>query len=240
VGSVTRQWIDPEAPAPAYSGIMSIGGFSRVPGLEATPNTQNMVFGVRGFFGYLVRDDGTVYWFANPTKPELGRDELRAVPAAAWLDELRALHSDDPYPVPQILAAAGEQVGAYGVYDLTHVPHWHRGRVVAIGDAVHATSPSAGQGASLALEDAATLARCVRDEPDHERAFTEFERIRRPRVEEVVAYARKISKQKTVTTSRLAIAIRDAMLPLFLRGAMTDTRNNALYNHVVAWDEPAS
>ncbi|MDR6868518.1 2-polyprenyl-6-methoxyphenol hydroxylase-like FAD-dependent oxidoreductase [Microbacterium resistens] len=239
VGSVVRRWIDPQAPEPAYSGILSVGGFARLPGLEPTPLTQHMVFGARGFFGYLVREDGTVYWFANPTRAEMDRDELRAVPSAAWLAELREIHSDDPYPVPQILDAAEGEIGAYGIYDLAHVPHWHRGRAVAVGDAVHATSPSAGQGASLALEDAATLARCLRDEPDHERAFAQYERTRRPRAEEVVRYARAISKRKSTTSSKIAIALRDLMLPLFLRGAMTDSRNDHLYNHTVPWDDPA-
>ena len=32
------------------------------------------------------------------------------------------------------------------------VPVWHDDRMVIIGDAAHATSPSAGQGASMALE----------------------------------------------------------------------------------------
>ncbi|MDP9793002.1 2-polyprenyl-6-methoxyphenol hydroxylase-like FAD-dependent oxidoreductase [Catenuloplanes nepalensis] len=35
---------------------------------------------------------------------------------------------------------------------------WHRGRVVLIGDAVHACPPTLAQGAALALEDAAVLA----------------------------------------------------------------------------------
>jgi len=239
VGSPTRRWIDPDAPEPPYAGLLSVGGFSHVPGLAPTPLSQHMVFGARGFFGYLVRDDGTVYWFANPTKPELDRDDIRRIPSSAWLDELRALHADDPYPVPQILAGATADVGAYGIYELLHVPHWHRGRAVLVGDAVHATSPSAGQGASLALEDAATLALCLRDDPDPERAFARYESLRRPRVEEVVAYARTISSQKKVTTSRLAMIVRDALLPLFLKRAMTDTRNNHLYNHRVPWDAAA-
>jgi len=234
IGSPTRRWIDPAAPDPDYSGLLSIGGFARVDGLAPTPLTQHMVFGARGFFGYLVRDDGTVYWFANPARAEIDRDEIRAVPDKAWLDELRTMHADDPYPVPQILDAATGAVGVYGIYELPHVPHWHRGRVVAVGDAVHATSPSAGQGASLALEDAAVLAMCLRDEPDHERAFARYESIRRRRAEEVVAYSRAISRQKTVTSSKFAVIVRDALLPLFLRGAMRDTRNNHLYNHVVA------
>lgn len=232
VGSPTRRWIDPHAPEPAYTGMFSIGGFARVPGLAPTPLSQTMVFGARGFFGYLVRDDGTVYWFANPAKPEMTRDELRAVPSSAWIDELRELHRDDPYPVPQILEHVTGDVGAYAVYDLTHVPRWHRDRVVAVGDAVHATSPNAGQGASLALEDAATLARCLDHDANHARAFTAYERTRRPRVERVVAYARAISKHKTVAKSRIAVALRDAMLPLILRSATTDTRNNDLYDFV--------
>lgn len=240
VGSPTRRWIDPDAPEPAYSGLLSIGGFSRVDGLQPTPLTQHMVFGARGFFGYLVRDDGTVYWFANPARAEMDRDELRAVPSEVWLDELRTAHAADPYPVPQILDSVTGDVGAYGIYELPHVPHWHHGRAVAVGDAVHATSPSAGQGASLALEDAAVLALCLRDEPDHQSAFARYESLRRHRAEEVVAYSRAISRQKTVTSSRIAVAMRDALLPLFLRGAMRDTRNNHLYNHVVEWADQAA
>jgi 2-polyprenyl-6-methoxyphenol hydroxylase-like FAD-dependent oxidoreductase len=37
-------------------------------------------------------------------------------------------------------------------------PPWHRGRVVLIGDAAHATSPHCGQGAAQAIEDAIVLA----------------------------------------------------------------------------------
>ena len=159
VGSPTRRHIDPDAPAPAYSGLVGLGGFARVPGLAPTPEAQHMVFGRRSFFGYLVRDDGEVYWFANVTRPDGDRAALRAVTAEEWLATLRELHADDPYPVPQILAHATGEVGGYPIDDLAHVPHWSRGRVVAVGDAVHATSPSAGQGASLALEDAITLAR---------------------------------------------------------------------------------
>ncbi|WP_345599527.1 FAD-dependent monooxygenase [Thermocatellispora tengchongensis] len=43
------------------------------------------------------------------------------------------------------------------------VPHWRRGRMVLVGDAVHAPSNSSGQGAALAIESAVLLARCLRD-----------------------------------------------------------------------------
>jgi hypothetical protein len=35
--------------------------------------------------------------------------------------------------------------------------------MIDLGDAAHATSPSSGQGASLAIEDAVVLAKCLRD-----------------------------------------------------------------------------
>jgi 2-polyprenyl-6-methoxyphenol hydroxylase-like FAD-dependent oxidoreductase len=43
---------------------------------------------------------------------------------------------------------------------------WHRGRIVLIGDAVHATTPHLGQGAAQAMEDAVVLGELLaRDEP---------------------------------------------------------------------------
>jgi 2-polyprenyl-6-methoxyphenol hydroxylase-like FAD-dependent oxidoreductase len=231
IGSATRTHIDAHAPNPRYSGLVGLGGFARVIGLPPTPATQHFVFGRRSFFGYLVRANGTVYWFANITAAEPSRVSLRDVSAAEWLDRLRDLHQDDPYPVPQIIDGHDGDLGAYPIYDLSGVPRWSRGRVVAVGDAVHATSPSAGQGASLALEDAQALAMCLRGEADHEAAFARYQAMRQPRADKVVDYARKINSQKRVSKSRVAVAIRDAMLPLFLKRAANDRSNDWLYNY---------
>jgi 2-polyprenyl-6-methoxyphenol hydroxylase-like FAD-dependent oxidoreductase len=159
---------------------------------------------------------------------------------AEWLVRLRDLHRDDPYPVSQILDGHDGDLGAYPIYDLNGVRHWSRGRVVAVGDAVHATSPSAGQGASLALEDAQSLAICLREEADHEAAFARYQAVRQPRADKVVDYARKINSQKRVSKSRVAVAIRDAMLPLFLRRAANDRSNDWLYNYRVMQGRPLS
>jgi 2-polyprenyl-6-methoxyphenol hydroxylase-like FAD-dependent oxidoreductase len=238
IGSPTRSHIDAHAPNPRYSGLVGLGGFARVAGLSPTPATQHFVFGRRSFFGYLVRADGTVYWFANITAPEPSRGSLRDVSAADWLDRLRFLHHDDPYPVPQIIDGHQGDLGAYPIYDLSGVPRWCRGRVVAVGDAVHATSPSAGQGASLALEDTQALAMCLREEVDHEAAFARYQAMRQPRAYKVVAYARKINSQKRVSKSRVAVAIRDAMLPLFLKRAASDRSNDWLYNYRLRESRP--
>ena len=82
--------------------------------------------------------------------------------------------------------------------------------------ATQCTPPARAQArASLALEDAQALAVCLREEADHEAAFARYQAVRQPRADKVVDYARKINSQKRVSKSRVAVAIRDAMLPLF-------------------------
>ncbi|KAJ7711461.1 putative kynurenine 3-monooxygenase [Mycena olivaceomarginata] len=73
------------------------------------------------------------------------------------------------------------------------IPHWHRGRVCLVGDAVHAL-PLNGQGSAMAFEDATYLARLLGAHPldaprDVARVFAQFERNRRPRIERVRALA---------------------------------------------------
>jgi 2-polyprenyl-6-methoxyphenol hydroxylase-like FAD-dependent oxidoreductase len=95
------------------------------------------------------------------------------------------------------------------------VPVWRRDRVLLIGDAAHAASPSSGQGASMAVEDAATLGRCVSATADIPSALAGYERLRRTRVEKVVAVGRRTSSGKTAGPVRARF--RDAMTPPLVR-----------------------
>jgi len=82
-------------------------------------------------------------------------------------DQLRALFRDFGDPVPHLLAQLEDgdpvHVGRIEEVDLDRFVDQ---RVVLVGDTAHATSPSMAQGASMALEDALTLAgelmSCVR------------------------------------------------------------------------------
>jgi FAD-dependent urate hydroxylase len=148
-----------------------------------------MIFGKHAFFGYCVRLSGETYWFANPARrDELTRQELSAISPQTWREQLLELFADDSGSATEILQATGDELVAYSIYDMPIVPTWHRGSIVLLGDAAHATSPSSGQGASLAIEGAVVLAKCLRDLPGTRQAFPAYERLRRGRVEKVVKY----------------------------------------------------
>nr|WP_308129383.1 FAD-dependent monooxygenase [Actinoplanes polyasparticus] len=62
-----------------------------------------------------------------------------------------------------IIAATDKIFAGWNTYDVPALPSWHRGRMIVIGDAVHASAPSIGQGAAMAIEDAMVLAQSLRD-----------------------------------------------------------------------------
>lgn len=51
---------------------------------------------------------------------------------------------------------------------------WHRGRIVLLGDAVHATTPHLGQGAGMAIEDSIVLAEELERHDDIESALAAY------------------------------------------------------------------
>jgi 2-polyprenyl-6-methoxyphenol hydroxylase-like FAD-dependent oxidoreductase len=86
--------------------------------------------------------------------------------------------------VPDLLRAAHTAEDFY--FDAlvqVHMDNWTRGRVALIGDAAYCPSPLTGLGTSLALVGAYVLAGELAAQPDHRAAFTAYERIVRPYVD---------------------------------------------------------
>jgi 2-polyprenyl-6-methoxyphenol hydroxylase-like FAD-dependent oxidoreductase len=239
IHSRTRRIIDANAPAPQYTGLISCGGYARLP-KGALPHlplaTQHLVFGKEAFFGFLISPEGDVYWFENLAYPGTPRrSELEAIPGEEWKARIMALHKEDQPYIQEIIAATGHKLGMYPIYDIPTQPVWHKGPVALIGDAAHATSPSAGQGASLALEDAIVLAKCLRDLPDAGAAFQSFEQLRRERAERVVKFSRRRGQNK-VTANPVAHWLRDLTLPLILRTFAKEETLEWVSGYKVAWD----
>jgi hypothetical protein len=55
----------------------------------------------------------------------------------------------------------------------------------------------------------------------------------------MVAYAQQINKYKRISTNPLAVRMRDALVPLFLRKAASDTSNRWIYDYQIDWNTPA-
>ncbi len=69
---------------------------------------------------------------------------------------------------------------------------WHRGRIVLLGDAVHATTPHLGQGAGMAIEDAVVLAQELASSTTHETAFEAYRARRYDRCAYIVKNSKAI------------------------------------------------
>ncbi|ASQ95924.1 FAD-dependent monooxygenase [Streptomyces sp. 11-1-2] len=199
IRSTVRTVIDPESPAPEYGGVLSFGGYAPM-GSEAgvEPGTTYFAFG-RAFMGYWQGADGRMIWFAGlPTDTPPSPADLARVPSAEWLSRLRDLYTGH-VPGERLLRHTGpDELMVVGRMErMPPVPHWYSGRMVLVGDAVHAPSSSSGQGASLAIESAVELARCLRDLPVPGDAFAAYEALRRPRVEAIGRNAAAVNKVKS-------------------------------------------
>jgi 2-polyprenyl-6-methoxyphenol hydroxylase-like FAD-dependent oxidoreductase len=216
LNSRTRTLLNPGAPGPRYLGLLNAGGFTTGPvdaDLDRTPGLVSMAFGKRAFFGWSVAPDGSVWWFANPASKQ--PVEPRDWTEASWRARLLELFAADAIPATAIIRATDEVLGPWNTYDLPRVPVWRSGRTVLVGDAAHAASPSSGQGASMAIEDAVTLGRCLAGQPDVPVALADYERLRRDRVEKVVAYGRRNGSAKAA--GPVGAALRDAIVPPLMR-----------------------
>jgi salicylate hydroxylase len=89
-----------------------------------------------------------------------------------------------PNPEPRLAKLLSLVTGCskWGLFTRPLTQNWGRGRIQLIGDAAHAMLPNAGQGACQAFEDAYILARWLEACRDPIAAFTNFRRIRIPRV----------------------------------------------------------
>ncbi|MDH6119557.1 FAD-dependent urate hydroxylase [Kitasatospora sp. GAS204A] len=188
IRSTVRTLIDRAAPGPEYAGLISFGARVDRAELPDTGGKMNMSFGKRAFFGYQVFDDASAVWFVNlPNREPMTAAEVQRTPAEQWLPRLRQAFAEDRTPAARLIAATTpDQLLIVGpVENMPQVPTWSRGRLVLVGDSAHAPSSSSGQGASLAIESAIQLARCLRDLP-REEGFAAYEAERRPRVEKII------------------------------------------------------
>lgn len=235
VHSTVRRILDRTAPEPTFVGLINVGGYASGVSVDSDPGVYNMIFGKRAFFGYVAAPNGEVWWFANvPRADQPVRGELATVGTAEWHRRLDVAFAKDAGPAAALIAATTHELTADPVHAIPHLPTWHDQRAVVIGDAAHAPSPSSGQGASLAIEDAVVLARCLRDLPDSDRAFRSFETQRRSRVERIIKNAARINGSKAA--GPFGSAVRDLLMPAAMKFFKPEKMTAWQYDYRIVWD----
>jgi 2-polyprenyl-6-methoxyphenol hydroxylase-like FAD-dependent oxidoreductase len=237
--STTRRLVDPKAPKPRYIPLLNTGGWAasdRAPRVDSEVGTMAMYFGRDAFYCHMKAPDGTLWWFANiPQVRELSPAELAAITDEQWRRRLMEVFAVDATAATAVIAATEAIAKPWNTYDFPNVPTWHTDRMVLVGDAAHAASPTSGQGASLAIEDALTLAKCLRDRPDAGSAFVAYEGLRRKRVEKIVAAAKRRSSDKM--PGPVGRTLRDLVFPLVLSRAGKASQDQVL-DYRIRWSEP--
>ncbi|PWE28582.1 hypothetical protein C4N9_11375 [Pararhodobacter marinus] len=151
--STTRAAIFPDAPKPRYIGQAV---WRAVLPLPEGVNTVTMWIGSKLKYGVNGVSDGKAYLFVTEDRPTNAR-----IPQDAQLGMLRELLERFPAKTIQDIAAGldDDSQVIYRPLEQMLMPRpWHKGRVVLIGDAVHATTPHMAAGAMIGMEDAVVLA----------------------------------------------------------------------------------
>lgn len=204
IHSVIRKKILPDAK-------IRFAGYTCWRGVMDNSNLQidefSETWGKFGRFGIVPMANNLLYWFACKNAPTLN-SSLKNYSKAA----LEANFSDFHFPIPQIIKATlPEKIIWNDIIDLKPIPKYAFGNLVLIGDSAHATTPNLGQGACMAIEDAAILVSCLEKNPDASLAFQEFERRRLSRAQKLVAASRRLGVIAQLE-NLLLIRLRDTFL----------------------------
>lgn len=168
IHSRLRAMLFPDAPAPAFTGQ---GCWRAVVPRPASVDGAEIYVGgpVKAGIVPVSRDEMYLFLLQHvPGNPRMPESEWPSLLAS----QLRGFGG--------ALGAVREQLGAgarinYRPLEKLLLPRpWHRGRVVLIGDAAHATTPHLASGAGLAVEDALVLAEYLSSAATAEAALEQF------------------------------------------------------------------
>lgn len=173
ISSTVRQLLMGTVP-PGYTGAMIWRCLVPVP--PPDPTNFRIMLGDGCFFGITPLGDGPTNVFGAVGMPRTHD------PVPGRLARLRKRFAGFGRHVQECLAALSRDEQIYcNPAEEVQLDHWHRGRVVLIGDAAHAGAPTMAQAGIMAMEDAYVLAEVLRCAETVEHALDSYETRRKPR-----------------------------------------------------------
>jgi salicylate hydroxylase len=107
------------------------------------------------------------------------------------IGEIKNVFSAPRWPgTARMMIGAVDEWRKWALFTVPAGSEWTKGAIALLGDAAHAMLPFAAQGAGMAIEDAAVLAKCLSEThnesgPSIPSAMQRYARLRRPRVSRV-------------------------------------------------------
>jgi 2-polyprenyl-6-methoxyphenol hydroxylase-like FAD-dependent oxidoreductase len=180
---------------PRYGGWTVWRGMPEYTHPSLAPDMAEQIWGPATVFGmYPVRS--RLFWYAGAMRPEGAGD-----PPGGRKRDLLSIFGGWPEAVPEVIESTPDEIiDRQDVYDRDPVSHWSDRRVTLLGDAAHPTLPSLGQGAGMAIEDGAVVARelatanAAETGDGVEAALKRYEEARIPRTAGIVGRSRKMSR----------------------------------------------
>jgi salicylate hydroxylase len=121
-------------------------------------------------------------------------------------------------------AADRDQCYRWSLHNRPPVRNWSTKRATILGDSAHATLPYLAQGAAMAIEDGAVLARALRQESDTAEALDLYQRNRVDRTARIV-------EQSTQNRWLFHLPSQQAMREEFSKRNQGEERNRWLYSY---------
>jgi len=152
LNSATRKALFPNAPSPRYTGQGVWRAVAARDGIERA----GMALGKHTKVGFNPVSRTEMYMFVTEDRPTNTRTTDEEL-----LPQLRGLLEEFSFPVVRRIAdnLGPDSLICYRPLDALLMPKpWSRGRVVLMGDAIHATTPHLAAGAGIGIEDAIVLA----------------------------------------------------------------------------------
>jgi salicylate hydroxylase len=107
------------------------------------------------------------------------------------LDEVLEEFADfEAHSLDLLALTPPDRLFKWGLFDRDPLPTWTRGRATLLGDAAHAMPPFTGQGAVMALEDAAVMGRMVATSTTPDEVLRRYEQARHARVSAALVMSR--------------------------------------------------
>lgn len=205
-----------------YRGTLSLdsGTYDKQKFFEAWGNGKR--------FGFVNIGINQIYWYATLRKDCFGKINPNQVK-----EVLLKEFSEWSQPIPEIISSQNEtEILRNDLYDRMPVKNWSVGNIVLLGDAIHSTTPNLGQGAAMAIESGAVLAKYLMSGNELSESLQLYQQHRIERTRKVTEMSRMIGRMGN-TQGRFICGFRNSFMGLMPDWISNRSANELFYADVL-------